>query len=63
MLVSEFLKLGFKKWLEVHWSSAGTEEQAKFLFEKAGYTGEFYKMYYGKSNGNKGFFAFWMGIE
>ena len=64
MLVSDFLKLGFTRWIEVHWSLAGTEEQAKHIFNKVGYQGKIYKMYYKKENkNNAGFFAFWMGIE
>jgi len=64
MLVSDFLKLGFIRWIEVHWSLAGTEKQAKHFFNKTGHKGKIYKMYYGEElEGNKGFFAFWMGIE
>ena len=47
MTVSEFLKLGFSAWYELHWTLAATREQAKFKFEKRGLFGEFYQVPYG----------------
>ena len=46
MLVREFLSRGYTQWVEVHYSIAGTTEQAKLWFADKGLSGEFFPMYF-----------------
>ena len=45
--VKEFLKLGFTRWVEAHWTLCSTEEQAREWFKGHGLGGTMYRVPFG----------------
>jgi len=45
--IKDFLRHGYTRWVEIHWTRAGTEEQARALFAQRGLTGTFYRVQFG----------------
>ena len=66
MLVREFLSRGYTQWAEVHWSIAGTTEQARKWFADKGLSGDFYPIYFNEPDDDKpreGRIGFWLPIK
>ena len=65
MTIPEFLKLGYTRWLEIHWRIAGTDEQVEAIMLQEGISGDFYRMCYSNiaPKNSDGFFSYWIALK
>jgi len=64
MTPTEFLKLGYTSWFEIHWTLARTDDQVKLLMKRLEIDGQAHRIQYSTQQKNSdGFFAWWIGVS